>query len=188
MTKKKLGPSSILYPMPAMIIGANVKNKPNFLTVAYCNVVESKPPMIMVSSTKSHYTNIGIKENNTFSVNVPSADMVEATDYIGIYSGKTVDKSELFDVFYGELQTAPMINEAPVNHECKVVKMVDLSITHDIIFGEVVQTYVKEECLTNDVPDINKIDPIIYAPKMRTYMRVGETIGKAWSIGKTYKK
>ena len=114
--------------------------------------------------------------------------MAGATDYVGIHSGEKVDKSAVFDVFYGELGTAPMISEAPVNHECKLIKMVDLSINHDIFIGEVVQTYVKEECLTNEVPDIHKIDPIIYATKLQTYVKVGETIGKAWSIGKNFKK
>ena len=188
MEKKKLGPSSILFPMPALVIGANVKGMPNFMTVAYCSIIESKPVMIMVSSAKSHYTNDGIKENNSFSVNVPSADMTAATDYVGIYSGKKIDKSKVFDVFYGELKTAPMISEAPINHECKLIKTVDLSINHDIFIGEVIQTYIKEECLTNDVPDIKKINPIIYATKLQSYLKVGETIGKAWSMGKNYKK
>ena len=188
MTKKKLGPSSILFPMPTTIVGANVNGKPNFLTVSYCGIIESKPPMIIASLAKSHYTNIGVKDNNTFSVNIPSADMAEVTDYIGTYSGKKVDKSDLFDVFYGELQTAPMIREAPVNLECKLVKIVDLPINHDVFVGEIVQTYIKEECLTNGVPDINKIDPIIYGTKLQSYLKVGDTIGKAWKIGRNYKK
>lgn len=187
MTKKKIGPSSILFPMPSTIIGANVNGKPNFLTVAYCGIVEAKPPLIMISLGKSHFTNDGIKENETFSVNIPSADMAEATDYVGIYSGKDVDKSEVFDVFYGELKTAPMIEEAPLNLECKLIKNVDLSIKHDIFIGEVVETHIKEECLTNGVPDIKKVDPIIYATKIQSYVKVGDIIGKAWKIGKNYK-
>ena len=187
MTKKKIGPSSILFPMPSTIIGANVNGKPNFLTVAYCGIVEAKPPLIMISLGKSHFTNDGIKENKTFSVNIPSADMAEATDYVGIYSGKDTDKSKVFDVFYGELKTAPMIEEVPLNLECKLVKNVDLSIKHDVFIGEIVQTHVKEECLTNGVPDIHKVDPIIYATKIQSYVRVGDVIGKAWKIGENYK-
>jgi len=187
MTKKKIGPSSILFPMPSTIIGANVKGKPNFLTVAYCGIVEAKPPLIMISLGKSHFTNDGIRENETFSVNIPSTDMVEATDYVGIYSGKDTDKSDVFNVFYGELKTAPMIQEAPLNLECKLVKNVDLSIKHDVFIGEVVQTHVKEDCLTNGVPDIHKVDPIIYATKIQSYVKVGDIIGKAWKIGKNYK-
>jgi len=187
MTKKKIGPSSILFPMPSTIIGANVNGKPNFLTVAYCGIVEAKPPLIMISLGKSHFTNDGIKENKTFSVNIPSADMAEATDYVGIYSGNDTDKSKVFDVFYGELKTAPMIGEAPLNLECKLVKNVDLSIKHDVFIGEIVQTHVKEECLTNGVPDIRKVDPIIYATKIQSYVRIGDLIGKAWKIGKNFK-
>ncbi|MFX1258077.1 MAG: flavin reductase family protein [Promethearchaeota archaeon] len=188
MPKKKLGPSSILFPMPTTIVGANVNGKPNFLTVAYCGIIESNPPMIVISLGKSHYTNDGIKDNKTFSVNIPSVDMVEVTDYIGIHSGKKVDKSDVFNVFYGNLETAPMIKKAPLNLECKLVKIVDLPVKHDVFVGEIVQTHINEECLTNGVPDIMKINPIIYAPKLQSYLKVGDIIGKAWKIGKNYKK
>ena len=61
---------------------------------------------------KTRHTNAGVKENKTFSV-LLSEDMVEITDYVGIYSGKRTDKSGLFEVFYGVLETAPMIKAMP---------------------------------------------------------------------------
>ncbi len=188
MEKKKIGASTNLYPMPTTIVGANVNGKPNFLTIAFCGIIEHEPPMIVVASGKNHYTNKGIKENQTFSVNIPSIDMVEITDYIGINSGNKVDKSELFDVFYGELKTAPMIKEAPLNLECKVVKTVDVDGVHDVFIGKIVETYSNEEYLTNEQPDIKKVNPIIFSMHDNNYWKVGEKIGKAFSIGKNYKK
>ncbi|MFW9991741.1 MAG: hypothetical protein ACFFD4_06750 [Candidatus Odinarchaeota archaeon] len=48
------------------------------------------------------------------------------------------------NTFYGELGTAPMIFECPVNLECKVIKK--FSIKHMQIFvGKVTQAYVTEE-------------------------------------------
>ena len=85
--------------MPVTIVGANVEGKPNFMPIAWCSIVEHSPPMIAISASKNHYTNKGIKENGTFSINIPSIDMIEITDYIGIKSGKDIDKSELFEVF-----------------------------------------------------------------------------------------
>ncbi len=188
MTKKIIHVHSYLYPMPVIIVGANVRGKANFLTIAYCGIIRDKPPTIAISASKGHYTNKGIRENHTFSVNTPSVEMVEKTDYIGIESGKDVDKSKIFDVFYGELQTAPMISEAPLNLECKLVKNVDLGGGNDIFFGEIVQTYANENCLTDDLPDIEKIDPLVFSMTDNSYRKVGEFIGKAWEIGHNYKK
>ena len=64
-----------------------------------------------------HLTNKGILENKTFSVNLPSEEMVEITDHIGMVSGTKEDKSQLFDLFYGELDTAPMIEQCKVTME-----------------------------------------------------------------------
>ena len=95
--------------MPVSLVGAHVDGKPNFLAVAWFTMVSYKPPRIAIALGKGHYTNPGIKENKTFSVCLPSEDMAEITDYCGIVSGNKTDKSEIFDLFYGELKTAPMI-------------------------------------------------------------------------------
>ncbi len=78
---------------------------------------------------KRHYTNTGIRKNGTFSVNIPSAEMVKETDYCGLLSGKDVDKAELFENFYGKLWTAPMIEECPLNIECRLIKTVTFQDT-----------------------------------------------------------
>lgn len=186
--KRKIGAGTYLYPMPTTIVGANVNDKANFIAIAYCGIVQHRPPLIEVGLGKMHYTNSGIKENKTFSVNIPSQDMVVLTDYVGIKSGKVVDKSRLFDVFYGELKTAPMIEEAPLNMECKLVQMLDLNGTHEVFIGEIVQTYVKEEALTEGLPDVTKIKPILFTMHDNNYWKTGEHIGKAWKIGFEYEK
>ena len=187
MEKKKIRPSAYLYPMPTTIVGATVMGKPSFTTIAFCGNLQYKPPKLGISCGKNHYITEGIKESQTFSVNIPSTDMVVATDYVGITSGRKTDKSQIFDVFYGDLQTAPMISEAPLNQECRVAKIIDLGGTSDLIIGEIVQTYVKEECLTKNKPDIKKIDPFILSGYSH-YLKVGEIFAEAYKIGKEYKK
>lgn len=186
MAKKEIKPGSYLYPMPVVIIGSNIKGKPNFMPIAWCSIVEHKPPMISISAAKSHYTNKGILENGTFSVNTPSKDMIKITDYIGIKSGKEIDKSELFEVFYGELKTAPMISRAPLNLECKVVHTVDIEIKHDIFIGEIKKTYAEENILENNIPDIKKLNTFIFSMNDNNYWSLGEHIGRAWNIGKDF--
>ena len=194
MTKNKIDPGAYLFPLPVVLIGANVNGKPNFEALAYVGIVEYKPPLIAISSYETHYTNRGIKENNTFSVNTPSAEMVQVTDYCGIISGTETDKSEVFDVFYGELKTAPMITQAPLNLECKVVKtikiteLVDTEKSHELFIGEIIGAYADEYYLTNDKPDILKLKPFILSQTEGNYRKIGESIGKAFTIGKNYKK
>ncbi len=193
MTKNKIRPGVYLYPMPVSIIGTNVNGKPTFMALAWVNVVEYKPPLFAIASYETHNTNIGIKENGTFSVNIPSEGMVEVTDYVGLVSGKTVDKSEVFEVFYGELETAPMIMHAPINLECKVVKTINTTEFtsaekgHEIFIGEVINAYADDYYLTNGRPDITKLKPFVYSIDNK-YWKVGDYLGKAFSIGKDYKK
>ena len=200
MTKNKIRPGSYLFPTPTVLIGANVNGKANFNAIGWVSGLEFGPPLISISSNQQHHNNVGIKENQTFSVNTPSTEMVEITDYCGIMSGRKEDKSEIFDVFYGDLKTAPMIREAPLNLECKVIHIVDTNKIapffanakngHDIFIGEVVQAYAEEKFLTNGVPDIEKINPLVLSMSrgQYRYYKIGEELGTAWNIGFNYKK
>jgi flavin reductase (DIM6/NTAB) family NADH-FMN oxidoreductase RutF len=116
MMKKTLDGINLLYPTPTTIVGAMVEGKPNFITIAHIGIVNhAKPYLISLSMGKAHYTNTGIKKNKVFSVNIPSEDLVIATDYVGLVSGKKTDKSGVFEIFYGDLKKAPMITACPIN-------------------------------------------------------------------------
>ncbi len=99
----------------------------------------------------------------TFSVNVPSTDTVKETDYCGLVSGSKVDKVEVcrFKVFYGKLVSAPLLEQCPVNLECRVVHILDLG-SHSLIIGRISEAHVSENCLTDGESDINKIKPLVY--------------------------
>jgi len=183
MKKIKLT-NNVFTPMPVCLVGAVVNNKPNFLTVGWVSRVNAAPPMIMVALNHSHYTNLGISQNKTFSVSIPSAKLIDKTDYCGIKSGKIIDKSELFTVVFGELETAPMIAECPINIECKLISEVELP-SNTVFIGEIVNAYVDEQCLTNDKPDYKKMEAVILTMPDNNYWKIGENVAKAWSIGKT---
>jgi len=187
MEKIAIGAKTFLYPMPTTLVGANVGGKPNYLTVAYCGIVQHNPALIAVSSGKTHYTNAGIKENGTFSVNIPSEEMVTITDYCGIVSGKSVDKSILFETFYGQLKTAPMIKECPLNLECKLVQTLDYGSSAEIFIGEIVEAYSEKQYLTYGLPDIKKMKPIIFSMHDNNYWKIGEHLAPAFKIGKKFK-
>jgi flavin reductase (DIM6/NTAB) family NADH-FMN oxidoreductase RutF len=172
--------------MPVSLVGAVVEGKPNFLAVAWFTMASYKPPRIAISLGKGHYTNPGIKENKTFSVCLPSEDMVEIMDYCGIVSGKQTDKSEIFDLFYGGLKTAPLIRDCPLSMECKLVEIVE-SGQNEIFIGEIVGTYTEKKFLTDGKLDFRKMKPLILSQPDTSYWRLGEQVANAWNIGKKYK-
>jgi len=189
MGKILMGPQTLIYPMPAVLVGANVDGKPNFMAVAWCGIANGEPQMISVAIRHNRYTNLVIRQNLTFSVNVPSDDMVKETDYCGIRTGAKVNKVEVcqFKVFYGKLESAPLIEQFPINLECKVVHILNLG-SHSLVVGRIEETYVSETCLTDGKPDVNKIKPISYvtAPT-RQYRLLGKAIAQAYSIGEELK-
>jgi flavin reductase (DIM6/NTAB) family NADH-FMN oxidoreductase RutF len=191
MEKVKLGPSTILYPMPALLIGADVEGKPNFMVAAWSGIACSEPPMISVAFQPHRHTLKGVKENRTFSVNVPPVSLMKETDFCGIFSGKNEpDKvSKMgFEVFYGSTEHAPLIAQCPVNLECKVVITLQLG-SHDLVVGEITEVHVSKDALGADgKPDPAKVDPLIFTVPDRSYRRLGEVVGKAFKAGAEFKK
>ncbi len=184
MVKKEISIEKVCYPMPCTIVGANIKGKANFLAVSWMSRVNDSPPLMMVSLGKGHYTNQGIRESESFSINVPSEMMVAECDYCGMFSGRDHDKSSLFEVFYGDLGKAPMIKECPYNLECRLVRTIELG-EHEMFIGEIEAAYSDERYLLDeDVPDLKKMEPFILSMSNNSYLGLGREIGQAWKIGK----
>ena len=187
MEKIKVDRNAFVYPMPVVLVGTMVDNRPNFMTVAWVNRVNFQPPMLAVAIGLKQYTNGGITVHKTFSVNIPSADLVEKVDYCGIVSGRNQDKSKVFEIFQGELPNTPMIKDCPLTMECKVFKTVDLPADY-LYIGEIVNAYSENRYLTDGKPDVQKINPFALTMPDNHYWKIGPTAGMAWSIGKNYKK
>ncbi len=145
------------------------------------------PQYLSISSHLSHHTNIGIRDNEEFSINIPSQAMLQLTDYSGLVTGEKVDKSNLFPVERGSLNHAPLIATCPVSMELKLHQTVQLG-THEVFIGEVINTYIDEACLTDGKPDLAKIDPLLFDFMMIDYWSLGKRTGKPWRDGKVLKK
>ena len=182
MAKIEIDGGRAFYPMPCSVVGANVEGKANYLTVAWFSMVNPEPPYIAIAMNKAHYTNVGIKANGTFSVNIPSVDMVAKTDYCGVVSGRKFDKATIFETFYGKLETAPMIREFPFNVECRLVQTIELP-AEELFIGEIITAYCDESCLTEGAPDLTRINPFILSMPDKKYRAIGRDVGTAWEIG-----
>jgi flavin reductase (DIM6/NTAB) family NADH-FMN oxidoreductase RutF len=186
MMKKKIDNNAFVYPMPMVLVGSVVEGKVNFMAVGWVARVNFKPPMIGVA-LGPHYTNKGIDERKAFSVNIPSMSIIEKTDYCGLVSGFDTDKSGIFEVFYGDLKDAPLINECPVCMACRLYDKIELP-TNTVFIGEIVEAYSEERYLTDGKPDIRKINPFTLTMPDNSYWEVGSRAGGAWHAGKNLKK
>jgi len=185
--KNKIGNQNVLYPTPVTIVGALVNGKVNFLNVSHVGILNAGAPhLISLGMGKSHFTNNGIREQKTFSVNILSQDKMVEADYVGMVSGSRTDKSGVFETFYGELKTAPIIRNCPLSMECRLHDIYELK-THDVFIGEIAATYAEDAVLTDGKVDLAKVKPLLFDMSSMQYWSLGQAIGKCWNVGKQYK-
>jgi flavin reductase (DIM6/NTAB) family NADH-FMN oxidoreductase RutF len=182
MSKKEFGPQPMIWPHPTVLVGAMVDGKPDFAAVAWTGVAASNPASVTIALQPHRYSLKGIYQSRTFSVNVPSTDLVKEADYCGLVSGADTDKVKdcKFKVFYGKLKTAPLIEQCPINLECEVTHILNLG-SHHLVVGKVAETYISEECLTDEKPDISKVKPFAFGPMK--YYALGEAFADAFKVG-----
>ena len=188
LTKVRKGPQTWLYPLPALLIGTMVDGKPNVMTASWAGMACTEPPMVFLGMLPHRHSFPGMAANREFSVNVPSASMAPQVDLCGIASGATTDKIARcgFDVFYGTLTQAPLIEQCAVYLECTVEFTREMG-SHTLVLGRVVESHISEDCMDEDgMPDFVKIDPISYVHSpARKYTRLGEVVADAFSAGLT---
>lgn len=185
--KVSAGAKPLVFPLPVWCIGTyDADGKPNVMTVAWSGICSSVPPCVAISVRKAAYTYHNLKAQNAFTVNVPSESYAVETDYFGMTSGKDTDKfaeTGLTPV-KSSVVNAPYIEQFPMILECRVIHSYEIGI-HTQFVGEILDVKVNSDALdTKGLPDILKIKPIVFAPEVRCYHKVGDRIGKAFSIGK----
>jgi len=185
--KKSLGAKTILFPAPTLLIGSYDKDgKPNAATVAWGGICCSVPPCVAISLRAATYSHGNIMAKKAFTVNVPSQAFAKAVDFCGMVSGKTVDKFAKTGLtpVKSDLVDAPYIKEFPLVLECKVIKVVEIGL-HTQFIGEILDVKAENDVLfKGSIPDVEKIQPILFDPEARTYHGVGENLGQAFAIGK----
>jgi len=185
--KKSLGAQTLVQPVPVWIIGTyDEAGRPNIMTAAWAGICCSQPPCVSVSLRKATYTYGNIVARKCFTVNVPSAEQAKAADYLGMVSGRDTDKfagAGLTPV-KSELVDAPWVREFPMVIECSLIHSLEIGL-HTLFVGRIMDVKADEEVLDGQGhPDMERVSPVVYSPGARTYYRVGQLIGPAFSIGK----
>jgi len=182
MGKQYWKAANLLNPVPVVMIScADKQGHENIMTAAWCGTVCSDPVMVSVSIRKSRYSHQLISESGEFVINLTSRQLVKACDFVGIKSGRNIDKFQLKGDLHltripSHVVKAPSIAEAPLSLECKVKQVIELG-SHDMFIAEVVCTAVDESILDeNNRLDLSKADLVAY--NHGEYFTLGKSAGK----------
>lgn len=163
--KLKKNPWPALFPCPVVLVTCVDSNgMPNIITLAWNGIACSDPPTLSLGIRPHRYSYKLIEASGEFVVNIPTEEILRATDFCGMVSGKNVDKFSASGLTpeSSEKVKPPLIRECPVNIECEVKKKVSIGV-HDLFLGQVVCVHVDQENLDKDGGiDFSKISPIVY--------------------------
>jgi flavin reductase (DIM6/NTAB) family NADH-FMN oxidoreductase RutF len=178
MAKTTKDLSGAPFPTPVVLVTtASADGTPNIITLAWAGIVCSGPLMVGLAVRPSRHSHALLAANPELVVNLPGRDQVESTDYCGTVSGRDTDKFAAtgWTPVAGEIVNAPLINECPINLECRVSQRLALG-THDLFICEVVRTHVDVEVLDEaGRVDFKRLSPFVYAGM--DYWTLAEKIG-----------
>ena len=150
--KKSYKPGTRIYPLPAVLVSCGATpDEYNVMTASWTGTVCSNPPMCYVSIRPERYSYDIIKRTGCFVINLTNKDLARATDFCGVRSGRDMDKFKEAGITPGkaEVVAAPIVEEAPVSIECKVVDIRPLG-SHDMFLAEVVNVLVDAKYIDKD--------------------------------------
>lgn len=179
--KKNIGNVLALYPKPMTVVGAEVEGKVNWLVVGHTGIIGHD--RVLVSMSKSHYTNQGIRKSKKLSINLVSREMLPQADYVGSVSGDSVNKSGVFKYHWGENGT-PVIDASPLTMECNVEDIFETE-GFDNFICSIANTYAAPEVLDSEGKlDYTQLKPVLFEFPTYSYIATGEIIGKCLNLDK----
>lgn len=186
MAKLSWKPGNMLYPVPAVMVSCKREGeKPNIITVAWAGTVNTNPPMVSISVRPERYSYEIIKETKEFVINLVTKELVYATDFCGVRSGRDIDKFAQMKLHEAPSKVvgAPGIWESPVNIECRVVSGQPLG-SHTMFLAEVVNVNVDDRYMDeNGRFDLNSSGLTTYSHG--EYFELGKKLGRfGYSVNK----
>jgi flavin reductase (DIM6/NTAB) family NADH-FMN oxidoreductase RutF len=130
---------------PIYLVSCEHEGKKNIISVGMFAYFSGKPTLVGIGIAPSRYSCGLIRKSKAYVVNVVSEKLVDAVRICGEKSGRDLDKFES-----AKLTATPaikiasaLIEESPLNIECKVVQEVEVG-DHIWFIGEVVATHCRE--------------------------------------------
>ncbi len=179
MSKEIWKPGNMLYPVPAVMVSvSDGEERDNIITIAWAGTINSDPAMVSISVRKSRYSHELLTANGEFVINLVTKELTYAMDYCGVKSGRDVDKFKEMRLSKHEASTVnvPLIEESPVNIECKVKQVIELG-SHDMFLAEVTAVCVDKKYM-DATGKFNLQAANLIAYSHGEYYTLGEKIGK----------
>lgn len=142
-----------------LVVAIDKEGKPNVMPASWTSPVCEEPPHIVLAMWRENYTWELIKESREFTLNTPTADLVDIVWKAGTTSGREVDKSKLLNLTFSRSKSikTPIIEECIAHLECKVVEEIDVGES-TLFIAEVVEAYGNEEYMVRGRWDLRKVE------------------------------
>ena len=178
MSKIKMPPSTLLAPVPAVMVSCGSKEEgTDIVTIAWTGIINSHPAKTYISVRPERFSYGIIKKNGEFAINLVSAELARAADLCGMKTGAKVDKFKEAKLTpeYVDDAACPIIAESPISLICKVTDVIPLG-SHDMFIAEIKSIYVNDGLMEEGKLCINRAHLAAYAHG--EYYALGKRIGK----------
>lgn len=176
-TKEGWKGSVITSPVPPTLVTCGTVEKPNIFTVAWTGILNTQPPMTYISVRPERFSYDIIKSSGEFVINLATEQLVRAVDYCGVRSGRNTDKFKDMGLSVQKAGAVgcPVLEQSPVNIECRVREVVSLG-THDMFIADIVRLDVAKELIdSNGRLELDKAGLLAYAHG--EYFALGRKLG-----------
>ncbi len=178
MGRKTFRGGTLLAPLPPALVSCAAGDRTNLITVAWTGIVSTVPPRTYISLRPTRFSHALISESRAFVINLPTAELVRAVDFCGMYTGAKVDKFARCGLHAvpSEAVACPTLAESPLSLECRVFDVLHLG-SHDMFLADIVAMTAEERLLSADGKlHLERADLCAYAHG--EYFALGKRIGK----------
>ncbi len=173
-----IGAGAMLAPVPAAIVTCGSPERPNALTIAWTGILCSNPPKTYISVRPERYSYELIKQSGEFCINLTTAELACAADYLGVRSGRNEDKLARLGLSVSPAQKvgAPMLDASPLSIECRVEAIIPLG-SHDMFIADILAVNAARELLDDKGRlCLDKANLLVYSHG--EYFALGKKLGR----------
>lgn len=177
MAKQIWKPNTLISPVPPTMVSCGTLEHPNIITVAWTGIINSNPPMTYISLRPERFSHPIISQSGEFVINLTNKVLVRAADVCGVKSGRDMNKFEALSLTPAPASTvsAPLIGEAPISFECKVVDVKQLG-SHDMFLAKITAVQVDDSLIDkNGKLRLDRAELVAYSHG--EYFSLGEKLG-----------
>ncbi len=181
--------TTLLGPLPPVLVTCGTQNAPNAITIAWTGIINSHPPKTYISVRKERFSHEIISKNKEFIINLPTAPIIRAIDYCGVKSGRDENKFEKTGLGLQKVKgyKCPMLEQSPVSLACRVTEIIELG-THDMFLADITDVFVAEE-LMDEKGKLNLAKAKLCAYVHGEYFQLGKRVGTfGFSVKKRKRK